>query len=185
MTLGELKEKVEASFSETGLSLATIFAPIQRIEVAKDKDSDDKDEREGIGASAATLYHPHMKGTHENLDRGLAELILQKTTRTKERPLLDPPVSIEGKRMFSGLTFTLQDAEGTAVDTATIYLKMVEFEFLPFEQRPPYSAHENAWLEEFALDERLAALEAAKVVDDERAVQLARRVEELEARLAS
>jgi hypothetical protein len=57
---------------------------------------------------SVSRYNPLIKATETNLDRKLAELVLEKTTRTEERKLLDPPVDITGRRMFDGLTFTLE-----------------------------------------------------------------------------
>jgi len=98
MTLGELKDKVEAVFADSGLELSAIMGPIQRIEIDKDKDGD-ADAKKGIGATSIALYNALMPATKENLTRPLAELVLEKTTRSETRPLLDPPVDISTKRM--------------------------------------------------------------------------------------
>ena len=98
MTLGELKDKVEAIFADSGLELSAILGPIQRIEVDKDKDGD-ADAQKGIGAASSALYNSLMPATKENLTRPLGELVLEKTTRSETRPLLDPPVDISTKRM--------------------------------------------------------------------------------------
>ena len=98
MTLQELKDKVEAIFADSGLELSAIMGPIQRIEVDKDKDGD-ADAQKGIGSTAAALFNSLMPATKENLTRPLGELVLEKTTRSETRPLLDPPVDISTKRM--------------------------------------------------------------------------------------
>jgi|EP01046_Picozoa_sp_COSAG06_P005956 ubiquitin-activating enzyme E1 len=98
MTLGELKDKVEAVFADSGLSLSAIMGPTQRAEIDKDPDGD-SDAQKGIGAAAAALYNSLMPATNENLPKKLGELVLEKTTRTEARPLLDPPIDISTKRM--------------------------------------------------------------------------------------
>merc|ERR1712023_127157 len=72
MTLGELKEKVEAVFADSKLELSAILGPIQRVEIEKDPDGD-ADARKGIGSTAASLYNSLMKATEENLTRPLCE----------------------------------------------------------------------------------------------------------------
>ena len=52
MTLGELKDKVEGVFAESGLSLSAIMGPTQKSEIEKDADGD-ADAKKGIGAAAA------------------------------------------------------------------------------------------------------------------------------------
>jgi hypothetical protein len=98
MTLGELKEKVEAIFGGSGLELSAIMGPIQRIETEKDPDGD-ADAKKGIGSTAASLYNSLIKDTQANLERKLGELVLEKTTRSETKPLLDPPVDLSTKRM--------------------------------------------------------------------------------------
>ena len=44
--------------------------------------------------------------------------------------------------------------------------------------------YSNPWLEQFALDERIDALEKAKVVDDAKTAELEARVKDLEAKMA-
>ena len=98
MTLGALKEKIEEHFKDSGLTLSAIFGPTQKIEIEKDEDGDD-DAKKGIGATAAALFNPLIKSLADNLGRPLGELLLEKTTRSEDKPLLDPPVDLKGRRM--------------------------------------------------------------------------------------
>merc|ERR1719231_498756 len=184
MKLAELKDKIETLFADSGLSLAAINGPIQRIEQEKDPDGETKEAKEGIGSSAASLFNSLMKATEENLERPLGELVLEKTTRSETRPLLDPPVDLSTKRMYGGITFALQDDELNPVTTAAVFLKFVDFDFVPYAKRPPFSEYKNEWLEQYSLDERIIALEKAKEQDDKVTAELEARVKELEAKLA-
>ena len=96
--MGELKEKIEEHFKDSGLTLSAIFGPIQKIEIEKDEDGDD-DAKKGIGSTAAALFNPLIKSLADNLGRPLGELLLEKTTRSEDKPLLDPPVDLKGRRM--------------------------------------------------------------------------------------
>ena len=135
MTLGELKEKVEAVFAESGLTLSAIMGPTQKSEIDKDPDGD-ADAKKGIGAAAAALYNPLVKSLADNLSRPIGALVLEKTTRAEGRPLMDPPVDISKHRMYGGLTFILEDEESNPVNTSAVFLKFVDFTFVPVRYRP-------------------------------------------------
>ena len=102
------------------------------------------------------MFNPLIKSLADNLGRPLGELLLEKTTRSEDKPLLDPPVDLQGRRMcaparppfslaaycealtvrsamcrYGGLTFVLQDDEMNPVTTSDVFLKFVEFKFVP------------------------------------------------------
>ena len=78
-----------------------------------------------------------MKSLADNLSRPIGALVLEKTTRAEGRPLLDPPVDISKNRMYGGLTFILEDEESNPVNTAAVFLKFVEFTFVPVRYQSP------------------------------------------------
>jgi hypothetical protein len=70
-----------------------------------------------------------------------------------------------------------------------VVVRKTQFSECPcsYGERPPFVSREGKapWIEQHALDERIVALEQAKVTDDQRAADLERRMSELEARISS
>lgn len=184
MTLGEIKAKVEAVFGGTGLTITAINAPMQKVKGEVNEDGD-ADAKKGIYASSACLFNPYMKATAANLEKSIGPLLKEKTTATEANPILDAPVDITGRRMFDGLTFMMSNADGDPVITASIILKFVEFTFTSIKDTPPFIERATDWLDHYALDERIASLEAAKVADDEKIRVLEGKISQLESKLGS
>jgi hypothetical protein len=181
MTVAELKDKVEAVFEGTGLTLSAIFGPEMQMECEVDKEAEQGSlAAKGITISSRAVYNSLMLATKANLPKQLGPLLLELTTRTETHPFLSKPVVIEGMRMYDGVTFGMEDSGGDPVTAAATILKFVDFEVTPYKDQPPFIERATDWVDSYAMDGRIELLEAAGVTDAAKIAALEKQVAELE-----
>jgi hypothetical protein len=131
MTIQELVDKIDAQFKEAGLTFVSASCPTQRVEVEKTEDNKD-----GLADSQRQLYNTLMPATKANLERPLAELLKEMTTRSETHATVDDPVDITGRKFYTGIGVDVCDEMSDSVTTPTVVLKFVDFDFTPFTERP-------------------------------------------------
>eukprot|EP01052_Picozoa_sp_SAG31_P040077 SAG31_NODE_5714_length_2367_cov_1.231481_2_plen_510_part_00 len=182
MTLGELKAKVE---QVCGLTVSAVFAPKQKIKIDIPADAEPgSPESMYIGIYAAALFSEFLPATKKNLDEAIGPLLLEKTTRTEEKPILDPPVKLAGRRMYDDFTFDLSNADGDQLLPASVILKFVDFDFTSIKDAVAYIERATPWLDNYSMGGRIAALEAAKAAHDKKIAALEDKITSLERKLA-
>merc|ERR1711998_761061 len=139
MTLQQLVDKVGEVVKDAGLSVYSVGCPYQRVEVDKSDDHPD-----GVTSSAITLYNQLMPGTKGNLDKPLAALVKEKTTRSETLLTLDDPVDITSRKLYVGLQITLMNDDGDFVTAPEPILKFIDFDFVPYPERKPKAV--QPWL---------------------------------------
>ena len=86
--------------------------------------------------------------------------------------------------MYDGITFMCGNEDGDQVVTASIILKFVDFAFTSIKDAPPFIEKAGEpWLENYAMDERIKSLEAAKAADDVKIEALEKKIGALESQL--
>jgi len=135
MTVQQLREAVDAQFKEAGLHCTMICAPPLRVEMPKTEDN-----ATGVGAKALVFWSEMLRGTNENLEKKWVELLLTKSTRDDENPIMDDPIDVSKHLLYNGLTFAFENEDDEEVDVAPIVVKLGAFEFVPYLDRPAKAA---------------------------------------------
>ena len=136
MTVQELRDAVDAQFKEAGLhcTMIGLAAPL-RVEQPK-TESDPT----GVGAKALVMWSELLRGTNENLDQKWVELLLTKSTRDADTPIMDEPIDVSKQLLYNGLAFSFENEDDEEVDVAPIIVKLGAFEFVPYLDRPAKAA---------------------------------------------
>merc|ERR1711935_1064141 len=94
----------------------------------------------GVGAKALVMWSELLRGTNENLDQKWVELLLAKSTRDAETPVMDEPIDVSKQLLYNGLAFSFENEDDEEVDVAPIIVKLGAFEFVPYLDRPAKAA---------------------------------------------
>jgi hypothetical protein len=131
MTVQELVDKVDEVFQAQGLRFCAASCPNQQVEVEKTEEN-----TKGLADSRRQLYNINLPGTKENLDKPLADLLVELTTRSETHLTVDDPVDIRGRKFYTGIGIDVLDETDCIVNTPTIVLKFIDWEFTTYADRP-------------------------------------------------
>jgi len=130
MTVQQLLDKANAIFSEAGLQVIGVSCPQQKVEVPKSEDHP-----KGIASSCRQMYNKSIPSTKERLDKPLAALIKELTTRSESHLTVDDPIDITSRKLYTGVTLSVTDDEFNAVTVPTIVLKFIDYDFVSYPDR--------------------------------------------------
>jgi hypothetical protein len=134
MTVAQLKAAVDAIFAEAKLKVSSISCPPMRVEAEDEKGNPT------VRDSARAMWNSSIKSTNANLEKKWVPLLTELTTRSEDFACIDDPVDVTGKLLYAGLTITLEDDDYEQVEQAPLVLKLGEFDFVPYNERPPKPA---------------------------------------------
>ena len=141
MTVKELIAAVNKVFESDKLTVTAVSGPAMRVE--KEKTEEDPST---VGAGAKTIWNESrsMKATWDNLDKKWVPLLKELTTRSESFLTLDDPIDVTAKLLYADLSISLENEDGDEVECAPIVLKLGDFDFVSYNDRPAKPA--TPWL---------------------------------------